>query len=46
MPSGVREARYSQRPGHEVFLDVYERPASFEASVTDLEQRLFDAYAA
>ena len=31
---------------NEVFLDVYERPASFEASVTDLEQRLFDAYAA
>src|SRR3989454_755865 len=24
---------------NEVFLDVYERPASFEASVTDLEQR-------
>src|SRR5258705_4275994 len=31
---------------NEVFLDVYERPASFEASVTNLEQRLFDAYAA
>src|SRR5258705_742491 len=31
---------------NEVFLDVYDRPASFEASVTNLEQRLFDAYAA
>jgi hypothetical protein len=31
---------------NEVFLDVYERPASFEPSVTDLERRLFDAYAA
>jgi len=30
---------------NEVFLDVYERPASFEPSVTDLERRLFDAYA-
>ncbi len=31
---------------NEVFLDVYERPASFEPSVTNLERRLFDAYAA
>jgi len=31
---------------NEIFLDVYERPASFEPSVTDLERRLFDAYAA
>ena len=31
---------------NEVLLDVYERPASFEPSVTDLERRLFDAYAA
>ena len=31
---------------NEVFLDVYERPASFEPTVTDLERRLFDAYAA
>jgi len=30
----------------EVLLDVYERPASFEPRVTDLERRLFDAYAA
>jgi hypothetical protein len=30
---------------NEVLLDVYERPASFEPSVTDLERRLFDAYA-
>ena len=31
---------------NEVFLDVYERPASFEPSNTNLQQRLFDAYAA
>src|SRR5438093_13645674 len=31
---------------NEVLLDVYERPASFEPGVTDLERRLFDAYAA
>jgi hypothetical protein len=31
---------------NEVLLDVYERPASFEPGVTDLEHRLFDAYAA
>src|SRR5712692_3095895 len=31
---------------NEVLLDVYERPASFEPSVTDLERRVFDAYAA
>jgi hypothetical protein len=30
----------------EVFLDVYERRASFEPSVNNLQQRLFDAYAA
>ncbi|MGH8547703.1 MAG: hypothetical protein ACRERU_03715 [Methylococcales bacterium] len=30
---------------HEVFLDVYERPASFEPLVKNLEQRLYDAYA-
>jgi len=30
----------------EVLLDVYERPTSFEPGVTDLERRLFDAYAA
>jgi len=31
---------------HEVFLDVYERPASFEPHQKNLQQRLFDAYAA
>jgi hypothetical protein len=31
---------------NEVYLDVYERPASFEPHVTNLERRLFDAYAA
>src|SRR6266436_1587012 len=31
---------------NEVLVDVYERPASFEPTVTDLERRLFDAYAA
>src|SRR6266478_1075319 len=31
---------------NEVCLDVYLRPASFEPSTTNLQQRLFDAYAA
>ncbi len=31
---------------NEVFLDVYERPASFEPTVMNLQRRLFDAYAA
>jgi len=31
---------------NEIFLDVYERLASFDPSVTDFKQRLFDAYAA
>jgi len=31
---------------NEIFLDVYERLASFERGVTDFKQRLFDAYAA
>ncbi len=31
---------------NEVFLDVYERLASFEPGVTDFNQRLFDAFAA
>jgi hypothetical protein len=30
---------------NEVLLDVYERPTSFDPGVTDLERRLFDAYA-
>jgi hypothetical protein len=31
---------------NEIFLDVYERLASFEPGVTDFNSRLFDAYAA
>jgi hypothetical protein len=31
---------------NEIFLDVYERVASFEPGVTDFNTRLFDAYAA
>jgi hypothetical protein len=31
---------------HEIYLDVYERPASFEPTVKNLQRRLFDAYAA
>ena len=31
---------------NEIFLDVYERLASFEPGVSDFKQRLFDAYAA
>jgi hypothetical protein len=31
---------------NEIFLDVYERPASFEPDNHSLEMRLFDAYAA
>src|SRR6266404_5288853 len=31
---------------NEVLVDVYERPASFDPTVTDPERRLFDAYAA
>jgi hypothetical protein len=30
---------------NEIFLDVYERLASFEPGVTDFKKRLFDAYA-
>ena len=30
---------------HEIYLDVFERPASFEARITAFEQRLNDAYA-
>jgi hypothetical protein len=36
VPSGLAE---------EIFLDTYERPASFEPNVKNLQQRLFDAYA-
>src|SRR5207245_7503978 len=31
---------------NEVLVDVYERPAYIEPTVTDLERRMFDAYAA
>jgi hypothetical protein len=31
---------------NEVYLDVYARPVSFEPNVTNLQRRLFDAYAA
>src|SRR5262249_15611646 len=31
---------------NEIYLDVYERQASFEPQVRNLEKRLFDAYAA
>jgi hypothetical protein len=31
---------------NEVYIDVYERPASFEPGERNLERRLFDAYAA
>jgi hypothetical protein len=31
---------------NEIYLDVYCRPASFEPQVNNLQQRLFDAYAA
>ena len=30
---------------NEIYLDVYERPASFERGVDNLQRRLFDAYA-
>lgn len=44
-----REFRYRNIPSglaHEIFLDVYERVASFEPGNKDLQKRLFDAYAA
>ena len=44
-----REFRFRNIPSglaNEIYLDVYERPASFEPHVTNLQQRLFDAYAA
>ena len=37
VPSGLAE---------EIYLDTYERPASFEPNVKNLQLRLFDAYAA
>ena len=44
-----RESRFRNIPSglaHEVYLDVYERLASFEPHNLDLQRRLFDAYAA
>jgi hypothetical protein len=43
-----REFRYRNIPSglaHEIFLDVYERLASFEPENRNLQRRLFDAYA-
>ena len=39
----------TQHPKHrwrEIFLDVYERPVSFEPDAKNLQQRVFDTYAA
>jgi hypothetical protein len=44
-----REFRFRNIPSglaNEIYLDVYERLASFEPRVTNLQTRLFDAYAA
>jgi hypothetical protein len=44
-----RESRQRGIPSglaNEIYLDVYARPASFEPAVRNLQQRLFDAYAA
>ena len=44
-----REFRFRNIPSglaHEIFLDVYQRLASFEPGNHDLQRRLFDAYAA
>ncbi len=44
-----REFRFRNIPSglaNEIYLDVYERWASFEPNVTNLQKRLFDAYAA
>jgi hypothetical protein len=43
-----REFRYRNIPSglaHEIFLDVYQRLASFEPENRNLQRRLFDAYA-
>src|SRR5437773_2958781 len=43
-----REFRFRNIPSglaNEIYLDVYERWASFEPDVTNLQKRLFDAYA-
>ena len=44
-----REFSYRNVPSglaHEIYLDVYERLASFEPQVSSLDKRLYDAYAA
>ena len=44
-----REFRFRNIPSglaNEIYLDVYERLASFEPRVKNLQKRLFDAYAA
>jgi len=51
-PNGFEAQREFRERGvpsglaNEVYLDVYERLASFEPQVRNLQQRLFDAYAA
>jgi hypothetical protein len=51
-PQDVDAQRESRQRGipsglaNEIYLDVYERPVSFEPGVKNLERRLFDAYAA
>ncbi len=44
--SEFRERGVLSGLANEIYLDVYERLASFEPNVRDLQQRLFDAYAA
>jgi hypothetical protein len=44
-----REFSYRNVPSglaHEIYLDAYERLASFEPQVSSLDKRLYDAYAA
>ena len=41
-----RERGVTSGLANEIYLDVYERLASFEPQVRNLQQRLFDAYAA
>jgi len=51
-PAGFEAQREFRERGvpsglaNEIYLDVYERMASFEPQVRNLQQRLFDAYAA
>jgi hypothetical protein len=46
LKGSLRKAPLSQQECNEIYLDVYERLASFEPAVKNLQQRLFDAYAA